>query len=240
MTRKRPRKRPASPRKPGRTNEPTAPQPPALPSPAEVPSAAPPTAVMHGHDPEESVPRTVVLMNDIDQNLVEYVAFHLAKLNDISHEPILVKLFSHGGDLDASWALYDLFACNPSPIVMAAFGHIGSGATMVFFGGDIRLIGQNATFFIHDIQYTVRGSHTELQALAKRALKLRKRLVDMYCRESGQSRSKVIKWMAEETTFTALQAVRLGFADRILPRRKTEIAIGGRPLKRHQRKGSRR
>lgn len=189
---------------------------------------------MHDHGPEESTPRTVVLMNDIDQSLVEYVAFHLAKLNDISHEPILVKMFSHGGDLDASWALYDLFACNPSPIVMAAFGHIGSGATMVFFGGDIRLIGQNATFFIHDIQYTIRGSHTQLQAHAKRALKLRKQIVDLYCRETGQPRSKVIKWMADETTFSARRAVRLGFADRLLPRRNTEIAIGGRPLKRHR------
>jgi ATP-dependent Clp protease, protease subunit len=203
---------------------------PAHPAPNPAPAALQPIVVNAGQ--ERPMPRTIVLTDDIDNNVVEYVAHHLALLQHVSDEPIVVQIHCHGGDLHSSWALYDLLTTSPCPIFTMGYGFIGSGATITFLGGDIRLLAENATFFIHDIQYQVRGSHSKLQEEAKDAFVLRKRIANLYARESGQPKSKILAWMKKEIEMTAQIAIRRGFADRLIPKRKVEVEMRGKSFNR--------
>jgi ATP-dependent Clp protease protease subunit len=168
-----------------------------------------------------SGPRIIVISCDIDEEIIGEIMGRLAELNEDSHAPIRLQIFSGGGSLHAGWALYDLLTTSPSPIVTEAYGYAGSAAATIFEGGVLRLLSPNATLMIHQTQRMVcEGTMLtikELRTMAAEMTAHQSVIERMLARRTKQPIAKIREWCAEEKEFTAVEALKFGFADHILP-----------------------
>jgi len=174
-------------------------------------------------------PRCVVVAGVIDASTIKEVAERLAILNAIDPtEPITAVVASEGGLSVYGWALHDMFATNDVPVLTIGYGILGSAGTVAFLGGRYRLIAPNTCFIIHAITRDPesKGHTAELfHELGTNVGLEGRQMALLYAKETGTPLAEVHAWMGKETRFTARQAVRLGFADKILkirPRPSTE------------------
>ncbi len=85
----------------------------------------------------------------IDYRMVINVQKNLRFLESLNQEPIFIHLFSEGGDISYTLAIYDsIRQCN-SHVVILGYGCIASGGTVILQAADTRLLMPNASFMIH-------------------------------------------------------------------------------------------
>lgn len=175
-------------------------------------------------------PRVITVAGTIVPADVEKVGTMLAALNEASPEPIVVQFCSSGGHLQSGWALHDLFRTNAVPVITAGFGYVGSAATIAFEGGHLRFLSPNARLMIHLVGFSIEGEiRMDLRELRKEVdemIGLQADIERMLARRTGQKVAKVRDWCAKETEFTAREALKHGFADRILRARRPFKAKG--------------
>ncbi len=169
-------------------------------------------------------PRVITVAGRIDFEMVGKVANQLAGLNAESGNPIIVQFSSGGGHLQSGWALHDLFGTNASPVLTAGFGYVGSAATVAFMGGAVRFLSPTAKLMIHLVGFSTDGDTSfDLADIRKRLKKMSELQSDIerfLARRSGQPLAKIRAWCAKETEFSARQAVKAGFADKVLRLRR--------------------
>jgi ATP-dependent Clp protease protease subunit len=174
---------------------------------------------------ESGHPRVITVAGVIDSDTVEKVADQLAALNAESDDVIMVQISSSGGHLQSGWALHDLFGTNASPVVTAGFGYVGSAATIAFQGGALRLLAPNAKLMIHLVGFSTGGDASfdlrEIRKQLEEMAGLQRDIERLFARRTGQPIVKIREWCAEETEFSARQAVKAGFADRVLRTRRS-------------------
>ncbi len=177
-------------------------------------------------------PRVITIAGVIDAETVEKVADQLAGLNAESDDPIIVQLSSSGGHLQSGWALHDMFGSNPSPVFTAGFGYVGSAATIAFQGGVVRFLSPNAKLMIHLVGFSTGGDASfdlsDLRKQLKEMTGLQRDIERLLARRTGQPLAKIRAWCAAETEFSAPQAVKAGFADKVLAIRRPARPKRGR------------
>jgi len=173
---------------------------------------------------ESGHPRVITVAGVLCSETVEKVADQLAGLNMESSEPIVVQFSSSGGHLQSGWALHDLFTTNAVPVITVGFGYVGSAATVAFQGGVARFLSPNAKLMIHLVGYSTSGDASfDLAELRKNLAEmtgLQKDIERLLARRTGKPLKAIRAWCEKETEFSAKEAVRNGFADRILHARR--------------------
>ncbi|HSD12220.1 MAG TPA: ATP-dependent Clp protease proteolytic subunit [Patescibacteria group bacterium] len=173
---------------------------------------------------EAGHPRVITVAGIIDAETVERVADQLAGLNAESNDLIMVQLSSSGGHLQSGWALHDLFGTNASPVVTAGFGYVGSAATVAFQGGALRFLSPNAKLMIHLVGFSTGGDASfdlsDVRKQLKEMSELQRDIERLFARRTGQPLAKIRAWCTKETEFSARQAVKAGFADKVLRLRR--------------------
>lgn len=85
----------------------------------------------------------------IDYRMSIHLQKNLRFLETINHDPILIHLYSEGGHINYSFAIYDsIRQCN-SHVVILGYGCIASGGTIILQAADTRLLMPRACFMIH-------------------------------------------------------------------------------------------
>jgi ATP-dependent Clp protease protease subunit len=172
---------------------------------------------------ESGHPRVITVAGPIDSDTVEKVAEQLAGLNQESDDMIAVQFTSPGGSLQDGWALHDLFATNASPVLTVGFGYVGSAATIAFQGGVMRLISPNARLMIHQVGFSAENVRFDVSEMRKQLVemeRLQRDIERLFARRTGNPIAKIRTWCDEEKEFAAREAVKAGFADRILHGRR--------------------
>ena len=155
----------------------------------------------------------------------EAVVAELAALDRTA--AIRVRINSGGGDLFDGVAIYNALAAHPGEVVSQVDGLAASAASLVALAGDEVEIATNAFFMIHHPWTFAIGNAEELRAEADLLDKLSHgALVSVYVAFTGQSEEQVRTWMAEETWFTADEALESGFATRIVDLKEEAAAEG--------------
>lgn len=164
-------------------------------------------------------PRVITITGTIDADNVRLVAASLAGLNHESSLPIVVQIASSGGSVQAGWALHELFVTSPAPVITVGLGYVGSAATVAFQGGVTRFITANTVLMVHEVAISVEDAQLDMGDLRQQVKEMafiQRQMVRLFVRRTGLSRKKIIALCAKETEFTAKQAVRLGFADKLV------------------------
>lgn len=161
------------------------------------------------------------------QHLIDQVN---AAPDDIEEISLIIN--SPGGDVVEGFAMYDYLKSLGKKITTKGVGRVASIATVVFLAGDERMIAENTEFMIHNPWTFAEGDADEMQKRADELRAIENQIAEFYAGRIDGDKDVLLELMAEETTFTADQAIEMGFATSTLQPQnkaaiKTKIFAGG-------------
>lgn len=133
----------------------------------------------------------------------------------IDAKTIHLRINSPGGSVFAATAMKQALNEHPARIVVHIDGVAASAATDVMLAGDEIIMGRGAMMMIHNAWAFAMGNASELRKTADLLEKVDGNLADAYAGRSTAERDQIVAWMAEETWFTADEAVAAGLADSV-------------------------
>lgn len=164
--------------------------------------------------------RAIYLFGEIDQ-VSAYRFIATFKWLDRTEGPIHILLNSPGGEAENGMAIYECFCTASNATVIEAMGQVASAAVPVLLAGTARFANPETTVMIHSLSYEIEGmvSTPVVHALSRDADALNKRYYEIIAERTGKSIKDVEKWCHEETCFSAADALKHGFIDRVLDQR---------------------
>ena len=135
-------------------------------------------------------------------------------------KPILLVINSPGGSVDAGFAIWDQVKMITSPVTTLVTGlaaSMGSILSLVAEPGG-RLATPNARIMIHQpsIHGGVQGVATDLAIRTKEILKLRDKIVNVYCEATGKDTETIKKAIDRDTWMSAEEAKEYGLLDGVV------------------------
>lgn len=128
---------------------------------------------------------------------------------------IHLRINSPGGDVFAGRVIEQAIRECSAKVIAHVDGYAASAASYVALAADEVVISQGGFFMIHKAWSIGYGNSDDLMKMAGLLEKIDGSLADTYVRETQQDRQQILDWMTAETWFTADEAVKYGFADRI-------------------------
>lgn len=130
---------------------------------------------------------------------------------------LTVRLNSPGGDALAGMAMHAALKRMDARIVVEVEGIAASAASVIAMAGDEIRVHQGAQIMIHEAWTYTLGNAKDLRKQADVLEGLNKAFAELYATRSGQAVEHVLEMMADETWMGGKDAVRLGFADVVIP-----------------------
>ena len=165
--------------------------------------------------------RAVLIFGPIEPKLTQSVTTQLLMLDAISQvKPIRVFVNSPGGLADDGFALYDVMRFVRAPVYTIVTGMAASAATILLLGAakGRRLIMPHARVMLHQPSTMIRGTAADISVSAKELIRLRKKSIDLYARDTGRSLEQVEKDLHRDYWMNAEEAVVYRIVDRIVSR----------------------
>lgn len=127
-----------------------------------------------------------------------------------------LRIDSPGGNVFDARTIYTLLTEHPADVNVYIDGLAASAASFIAMAGDTINIAEGGFVMIHEASGSTRGtaSDHEKNALLLRAVS--ETIAQTYVARTGQSKAKVLDWMAEETWFVGEDAVKYKFADKVV------------------------
>lgn len=138
---------------------------------------------------------------------------------------IVVHLNSDGGDLIEGNVIYNALKRSGKRIEVEVDGVAASAASLIAMAGDEIRIAENGMLMIHEPWGAADGSADDHESLAALLRKHTAMMAETYAARSGQKPDAIKKMMADETWFTATDAIKFGFADGAIPTSKVAACI---------------
>lgn len=131
-------------------------------------------------------------------------------------DEVELTINSPGGDVVEGFAMYDYLRSLGVKITTKGVGRVASIATVIFLAGDDRQIAENTEFMIHNPWTFAEGDADSLEKSAEQLREIENKIASFYAGIIGAKEADLLALMAEETTFTAQQAIDMGFAMGVL------------------------
>ena len=128
---------------------------------------------------------------------------------------IHLRINSPGGSVFAARAMEQALRDHKGKVIVHIDGLAASAATFIAMAGDEVIMAKGAMFMIHKAWTGMWGNANDLRKEAELLDKIDGTLADTYADKTGKGLEQISAWMAEETWFTADEALEHGFATSI-------------------------
>ena len=128
---------------------------------------------------------------------------------------IHLRINSPGGSVFAARSMEQALREHKARIVVHIDGIAASAATFIAMAGDEIVMNKGAMFMIHKAWTWTAGNADDLAKEAGLLAKIDGTLAQTYADRTGKDVETINGWMADETWFTADEAVEYGFADKL-------------------------
>lgn len=164
--------------------------------------------------------RELFLTSMIDHQSSYELIKSLMYLDRQDASEITLYINTHGGEVMSGLALFDQISMMRSPVRTVCIGTAASMGAIIFLAGQKRQMYPHAQLMIHDPSYDrndISGlkPHEVRQELDK-LNEVRKTAAEIISEKTGKPIKEVYKLTANDTFFTAQEAVASGFADEIV------------------------
>lgn len=166
--------------------------------------------------------RVISVTKDFDFETVDEVQRNLIELCSQDRvSPITMTVSCRGGNCDAGFGLYDMimFMLKPS-LTTVGLGHVGSMAVIVYLSGAQRFISRNSHIFLHEIgtkyEQSMRIKRSEIDRKSDHLKNHNDKYVKIVQERTGLNKRTIQKMIDSETYLSPKDAVKLGFAHKIL------------------------
>ena len=141
-------------------------------------------------------------------------------------------LFSNGGDMFASLAIYTILRTRPEKVSVYIEGVAASGGSVIACAGDVVYMPSEAMMYVHNL-LTWPGfddlNEHDVRELLDEMVKMKEPMVNVYMQKSGRTREEIIALMDGEankgTWLTAAEAIEFGLADEYTPMEKLPLEV---------------
>lgn len=148
-------------------------------------------------------------------------------LANAAGDDVVVIINSNGGDVQAGQEMYTALRAYEGNVTIRVYSLAASAASVVAMAGTSE-ISPVAQLMIHNVSCIASGDHRDMEHTAQVLVSANEALAAAYVAKTGKSKDDVLALMAEETWFTAEQAVQEGFIDRIM---FEEPQTAGQPMR---------
>lgn len=144
----------------------------------------------------------------------EYI---LNLLTEFKNETIDLNIMSPGGSVLPAIGIYEYCSINDLDIHANIYGFCGSAATVISCGCKTATMAEDGYFMIHNVS----TGGDEDDPVARQ---LSETLINIYKRKTGKPKAELRSMMADETWFTAKQALEMGFINKVV-KRQLQVAM---------------
>jgi ATP-dependent Clp protease protease subunit len=184
--------------------------------------------------------RVIFLGRPVDDEVANLVVAQLLHLEATDPDrDISVYVNSPGGSVDAGFAIYDTMRFIRPAVQTICVGMAMSMGSLILAAGEAgkRFALPNARILIHQPSGGFQGQSTDIGIHAEEALKLRRRMEEVYAEHTGQSAERIHDDMERDRFFSPSEAVEYGLVDRVIesrddnglaaPARRARAGFGG-------------
>lgn len=128
-------------------------------------------------------------------------------------------IHSPGGEVFSGWKLFDTLRAASlagHEVTTKVRGFAASMGSVLAQAGDVRVVGPESWTMLHEPSSISFGKSSQMMDEAKFMERLKKQMIDVYSRKSGNPPATIKKWLERKDFWlTAQEAVDRGLADRI-------------------------
>ena len=137
-------------------------------------------------------------------------------LSAIDSEEITVRINSPGGSVFGGIAIYNALRTHPANVTVLVDSMAASIASVIAQAGDVRRMVQHSQMMIHEANGIAIGSGKEIREYASLLDKQSDLIARIFAERSGKPEAIFRALMANETFFSAEEAVETGLADEVM------------------------
>lgn len=162
--------------------------------------------------------RTILIYGGIDQKIAKEVSARLLALQSSGEEPITIFINSQGGHVESGDTIYDMIKFVKPDVRVVGTGWVASAGALIYAAAkkENRFSLPNTRFLLHQPSGGAGGTASDVAIQAKEIIRMRKRLNEIFARETGQTLERVEKDTDRDYWMSAEQAVEYGLVGKIV------------------------
>lgn len=162
--------------------------------------------------------RTILIFGGIDQKLAKEVSARLLALQSASDDPITIFINSQGGHVESGDTIYDMIKFVKPDVRVVGTGWVASAGALIYAAAkpENRFSLPNTRFLLHQPSGGAGGTASDVAIQAKEIIRMRKRLNEIFARETGQPIERIEKDTDRDYWMSAEQAVEYGLVGKIV------------------------
>ncbi|WP_430397780.1 ATP-dependent Clp protease proteolytic subunit [Ferrovibrio sp.] len=162
--------------------------------------------------------RTILIFGGIDQKLAKEVTARLLALAHAGDDPITLFINSQGGHVESGDSIYDVIKFIKPTVRIVGTGWVASAGALIYSAAprENRLSLPNTRFLLHQPSGGAGGTASDVAIQAKEIIRMRKRLNEIFARETGQPLERIEKDTDRDYWMSAEEAVTYGLVGKII------------------------
>ncbi len=162
--------------------------------------------------------RTILIFGGIDQKLAKEVTARLLALAHAGDDPITLFINSQGGHVESGDSIYDVIKFIKPTVRIVGTGWVASAGALIYSAAprEHRLSLPNTRFLLHQPSGGAGGTASDVAIQAKEIIRMRKRLNEIFARETGQPLERIEKDTDRDYWMSAEDAVTYGLVGKII------------------------
>jgi ATP-dependent Clp protease, protease subunit len=162
--------------------------------------------------------RTILIFGQIDMALAMEVTKRLLIMSAESDEEIKIYINSPGGHVESGDTIFDMIRFVKSPVKVIGTGWVASAGALIYAAADVenRYSLPNTRFLLHQPAGGMQGQASDIAIEAQEIIKMRRRLNEIFARQTGQPIEKVEDDTDRNFWMSAQEAKTYGLVGKII------------------------
>lgn len=162
--------------------------------------------------------RTILIYGQIDMNVAMEVTRRLLVMDAESQDEIKIFINSPGGHVESGDTIFDMIRFVQSPVKVIGTGWVASAGALIYAAAEIenRYSLPNTRFLLHQPAGGATGQASDIAIEAQEIIKMRRRLNEIFARQTGQSIERIEEDTDRNFWMSAAQAKDYGLVGRII------------------------
>lgn len=162
--------------------------------------------------------RTITIFGEISMELAQKISQQLIMLAADSDDDIKIIVNSPGGHVEAGDTIHDMIRFVKPEVKMIGTGWVASAGALIYAAAEKenRLSLPNTRYLLHQPMGGARGQASDIAIEAEEILKMRRRLNEIFAKQTGQDIEKVENDTDRNFWMSATEAIEYGLVSKII------------------------
>ena len=162
--------------------------------------------------------RTILIYGEINQKVAQSVSEKLLIMSSTSDDDITIYINSQGGHVESGDTIHDMIRFVKPRVKMVGTGWVASAGALIFVAPPVedRYCLPNTRFMLHQPSGGVMGQASDIGIEAKEIVKMRRRLNEIFARQTGQPLEQIEKQTERNFWMTPTEAKKYGMVTHII------------------------